>query len=277
MKTFKTFDGLSLAYGDDGPRDGLPVLCLAGLTRDSRDFTYLAEHLGDVRLIRMDYRGRGQSDWAPDRSSYAISVESRDALALLDHLSLPAAAIIGTSRGGLIAMTLALTARTRVLGVCLNDIGPELDPLGLSRIFDYLGKRPAYATAEAMARDKPNTMIGFSGVPAARWLQEVQHQTVTRADGLDIPYDPALREAVLDASNPEQPVDLWPFFDALQGLPTGLIRGANSDLLSRETAQKMRARHPEMLFADIPDRGHVPFLDEPAALHLIRKWIDQCR
>jgi len=128
MPHFTTSDGLSLHYTDEGA--GLPLLCLSGLTRDGRDFDYVAPHLDQVRLIRMDYRGRGQSEWG-DHSQYTIPVEARDAVELLDHLGLESAAVLGTSRGGLIAMLLAATARDRLTGVALNDIGPEIAPAGL--------------------------------------------------------------------------------------------------------------------------------------------------
>ena len=276
MRTFETFDGLKLAYSDTGDAQALPLLCLAGLTRNSQDFSYLAKHLPDVRMICMDYRGRGQSEWAKDPQTYSIPAETRDALALLDHLGLDKVALLGTSRGGLIGMTMALVARERLRGVCLNDIGPELAPTGLTRIMDYLGEPPNYATAADMARDKPNTMIGFSDVTADRWAQEVAHQTRQGENGLENNYDPALRDAVIKAST-GAPIDLWPLFDALHALPTALIRGANSDLLSSDTAREMQARHKAMMFAQVPNRGHVPFLDERESVQGIRKWLDQCR
>ncbi|MDH5798286.1 MAG: alpha/beta hydrolase, partial [Paracoccaceae bacterium] len=150
MKHFKTFDGLNIAYQDEG--EGLPVLCLSGLTRNSSDFDYVAPHLKGVRLIRTDYRGRGASDWDVKYKNYTIPVEARDVICLLDHLGIDRAAMLATSRGGLIAMALAATAKDRMIGVCLNDIGPVIDPSGLDRIMDYVGHRPRFATQEDMAR-----------------------------------------------------------------------------------------------------------------------------
>ena len=276
MNKFKTFDGLNLAYTDDGPKDALPLLCLAGLTRNSQDFCHLSPHLGDVRLICMDYRGRGQSDWSPSQQDYTIPVEARDVLALLDHLELPSVAVLGTSRGGLIGMTLALMAKDRLRGLCLNDIGPELNPRGLNRIMDYLGQPPPYASVHEMALDRPRVMSGFVDVPHKRWVQEVENQTITTDAGLTINYDPALRDAVIEASA-AGPQNLWPLFDALHNLPIGLLRGANSDLLTPNTAQAMRMRHTDCLFAQVANRGHVPFLDEPESIQLIRQWIDKCQ
>lgn len=268
IQHFRAEDGARLAFHDEG--SGLPLLCLAGLTRSMADFDYLVPHLPPLRLIRMDQRGRGASDWS-GAESYTVQQEARDVLALLDHLGIERAAILGTSRGGLIGMVLGATARHRLLGLCLNDVGPEIAREGLVRIFDYVGRNPAGKThqgyAERLARSP-----GFDGVPMSRWLDEARKLAVETPEGLRIPYDPALREAFLAAFD-GPPVDLWPLFDALQGLPLALIRGANSDLLTAATVAKMRARRPDMAFAEVPDRAHIPFLDEPEAVDLIRTFL----
>lgn len=269
---FTAPDGTELHFTDEGPRDGKPVLCLSGLTRNGSDFDYVAPHLTDVRLIRMDYRGRGRSGWA-DPSTYQVPVEAADALALLDHLGIGQVAILGTSRGGLIAMVLAATAKPRLMGVCLNDIGPVIEPEGLAAIRDFIGQPPGFRTYEEAAVARSRFMSGFDGVPMARWREEAAKHYVQGPDGLAINYDPRLREAFLAAFTAPAP-DLWPLFGALQDLPLALIRGANSDLLSAATAAEMQRRRPDMLFADVPGRGHVPFLDEPEALGVIRGWLD---
>jgi len=272
MQKFQTHDGLSLAYSDQG--SGLPVLCLSGLTRNADDFNYIAPHLGDVRLIRMDYRGRGQSDWA-DPATYTVPVEALDALALLDHLGLEQAAILGTSRGGLIAMLLAATAKDRLLGVCLNDIGPVVDMGGLAMIKTYLGRNPPQKTYAEAAKARAVFYREFNNVPDSRWLEEVRMHLVDTGDGLTINYDPDLAR-IFESTDPTAdpaPPDFWPAFDALADLPLATIRGANSNLLSADTATEMRRRRPDMIFAEIPDRGHVPFLDEPPAVETIRAWV----
>jgi pimeloyl-ACP methyl ester carboxylesterase len=261
---FRAKDGAMLAYRDEGV--GLPLLCLPGLTRNMGDFDYLLPHLPPVRLIRMDYRGRGASDWT-GATSYTVAQEAQDALALLDHLGVAQAAILGTSRGGLIGMVLGATARDRVIGLILNDVGPEIARDGLARIFNYVGRNPAGRTTEVYA-DLLSRSPGFDAVPMSRWLDEARKQTVQTPDGLRIPYDPALRESFLAAFD-GPPVDLWPLFDALAGLPLALVRGANSDLLTTETVTKMRARRPDMGFAEVHGRAHIPFLDEPEAVALI--------
>ncbi len=265
---FPAEDGARLAYSDQGT--GLPLLCLPGLTRSMADFDYLIPHLPPLRLIRMDYRGRGASDWT-GAATYTVPQESRDALRLLDHLGVAKAAILGTSRGGLIGMFLGATARDRILGLCLNDVGPEIARAGLERIFDYVGRNPAGSTHQGYA-ERLSRSPGFDGVPMSRWLEEARKQSVETPEGLRTPYDPTLREAFLKAFD-GPPVDLWPLFDTLQGLPLALIRGANSDLLTAESAAKMQARRPDMAFAEVPDRAHIPFLDEPESLALIRAFV----
>ncbi len=268
IQHFTAEDGARLAFRDTG--EGLPLLCLAGLTRSMADFDYLAPHLPPVRLIRMDYRGRGNSDWT-GAATYKVDQEGRDALALLDHLGVRKAAILGTSRGGLIGMVLGAVARDRVLGLCLNDVGPEIARDGLIRIFDYVGRNPAGRTFEGYA-DRLSRTPGFDRVPMSRWLEEARKLAVETPEGLRIPYDPALREAFLAAFE-GPPVDLWPFFDALAGLPLALIRGANSDLLTPDTVVKMRARRPDLAVAEVPDRAHIPFLDEPESVALIHSFL----
>lgn len=268
IQHFIAEDGARLAFRDEGT--GLPLLCLPGLTRSMADFDYLIPHLPPLRLIRMDYRGRGASEWT-GAATYTIEQEARDALRLLDHLGVAQAAILGTSRGGLIGMVLGAVARDRVLGLILNDVGPEIARDGLSRIFDYVGRNPAGKTYEGYAERLSRTP-GFGNVPMSRWLEEARKLSVETPEGLRIPYDPALRDAFLKAFD-GPPVDLWPLFDALQGLPLALIRGANSDLLTPDTVQEMRARRPDMAFAEVPGRAHIPFLDEPEALALIRAFL----
>ena len=149
---FTTSDGTRLAYDDQGA--GLPLLCLPGLTRTMADFDYMIPHLPPVRLIRMDYRGRGASAWT-GAQSYTVPQEGKDALELLDHLGVGKAAVLGTSRGGLIGMMLAAVAKDRLLGLCLNDIGPEIHRPGLERIFDYVGRNPASKTHQVLADAMP--------------------------------------------------------------------------------------------------------------------------
>lgn len=269
MAHFTTSDGLRLYYTDEGA--GLPILCLAGLTRTTADFDYVTPHLADHRLIKLDYRGRGQSDFDPDWQNYTLPVECRDVTELLDHLGLAQVAILGTSRGGLNAMGLAMGARDRLLGVALNDVGPVIEPAGLETIKDYIGRNPAAKTHAQAAAAMAHFFTEFSDVPEGRWLEEAQKHYLQTEDGLCITYDPKLRDAVLAAGEQMMP-DLWPFFDAMAGLPLALIWGENSNLLSAETVAQMQARRPDMILGRVPGRGHIPFLDEAESLAALRDW-----
>ena len=272
MPTFTAPDGLNLYYTDEG--DGLPILCLSGLTRTTADFDYVSPHLADCRLIKTDYRGRGQSDWAKDHTSYTIPVETGDILALMDHLQLASAAILGTSRGGLVAMGMGVAAPDRVLGVAFNDIGPVIDMAGIEVIKSYIGLNPVWKTHEEAAEKLAAGLPGFANVPEGRWMEEVTKHYTKTDDGLKITYDPRLRDAIL-AAEQLVPPDLWPLFDALVGKPLAVIRGANSDLLSRETVAEMARRAPDLIVAEVPDRAHIPFLDEPEAVQALRSWVER--
>jgi len=269
MPRFLSKDGLTLHYEDAG--DGPPVLCLAGLTRNSADFQFLLPFLPDYRVIRPDYRGRGQSDHADDFMTYSIAQEAQDAITLLDHLGLDRVTLIGTSRGGLIAMLLAHMAPERLSGVILNDIGPEVTPVGIERIMDYVGKEPnapdldtAATTLRAVNAD------AFPGVSFDRWRVQAEMMFYEKpGGGLGLRYDPRLRDALVGQAGAGPAPDLWALFDALAKLPLTAIRGANSDLLSVETFAKMQERAPGMHTTTVPDRGHVPFLDEAEALAAI--------
>ncbi len=271
MPHFTASDGARLFYTDEG--HGRPLLCLPGLTRTGRDFDYVAPHLPAVRLIRPDYRGRGGSDWT-GAATYTVPQEAADILALLDHLGLEQVSVLGTSRGGMIGMYLAAVAHDRLRGLCLNDVGPVLEQDGLRRIADYVGRNPAARSHAEAALALERAFPEFSDMPKGRWLAEARLHYRATDQGLENTYDPALREAFLAALGAE--INLWPLFDACAGLPLALIRGAQSTLLSAEVAGQMQARRPDMVFAEVPGRGHIPFLDEPLSLRAIHEWLGMC-
>ncbi|WP_240516748.1 alpha/beta fold hydrolase [Marivivens niveibacter] len=270
-QSFMTADNVRIAYKISGK--GLPVLALAGLTRDGRDFDFMAQALPfDCQLIRPDSRGRGASGWA-DPTSYTILQETQDVIALMDHLGIEKGAIIGTSRGGLIAMVMAMMVPDRLAGVFFNDIGPELDPIGLSRIDTYLGVQPKAKTLEDMAVALSKTS-GFEDVPMDRWRDQAARQFEQTYNGLKLSYDPDLRVAFEMGQSQPQP-DLWPMFDACLGRPLAVVRGENSDLMSADTVGKMAERCPDLVTAIAAGRGHVPFLDEPESTAALSEWFSR--
>lgn len=273
MEKFTTADGLSLAYDVQGK--GTPLLCLGGLTRNMDDFEPVVEHFADrATIIRLDSRGRGASDYDPNFMNYAIPQEGADALALLDHLGLEKTAILGTSRGGLIAMALTVNAKHRLSGVLLNDIGPEMDTTGLSHIMEYLGRTPTFRSYDEAASLLPLALgTQFPGLSHAEWLTYARRIWKEGRKRLELRYDPKLRDAVKAQSVTGALPDLWPLFDAFEGLPLALLKGANSNLLSYETMAEMQRRRPDMIAAVVADRGHVPFLDEPESLDVISRFL----
>nr|WP_138465041.1 alpha/beta hydrolase [Poseidonocella sp. HB161398] len=274
---FTNRDGLRLAFRDDGPKDAPVLLCLAGLTRNLADFDFVARDFSDrARIVRLDTRGRGQSDWDPDYLNYNLIRESHDAIDLLDHLHIAKAAVLGTSRGGLIAMALAGGHKSRISGVCLNDIGPEIQAEGLAYIGQYLGNRPGLCSyEEAAERFGQNFGRTFPGVPTERWLLHAKRIYCDSPDGLDLRYDALLRRSIMEQSATDAIQDVWLLFKSMQGLPLALIRGENSNILSAATAGEMRRRRPDIIFGEVPDRGHVPFLDEPEAQAVISEFLER--
>ena len=273
MKHFTTPDGLALAWQEEG--GGTPLLCLPGLTRDNADFDDLAAALGGRhRLIRLTFRGRGLSDRDPEFLNYNPGREAEDVVAFIDHLGLDRVVVVGTSRGGLVALVLAAIAKPRLAGVLLNDIGPEVAPGGLEVIMSYLGIRPRAQTfPEVAAALKARMGEAFPTLADARW--EALARRWFREEpggGIGLTYDPKLRDAV-EALSVQPAADLWPLFDLLDGVPLAVVRGANSHLLTAETVARMRERRPDLIVAEVPDRGHVPFLDEPEALAALEALI----
>ncbi len=274
MKVFTTGDGRRLSYADHGT--GPVLLCLAGLTRNMDDFEPVVAFAGDrARVIRLDARGRGASEHDPDYHNYNIMRESMDVVELLDHLGLERVAVLGTSRGGLLAMMLAVSHPERLAGVMLNDIGPEIDSAGLDAIMSYLGRAPRFRTLEGAAAGLPALMgRDFPGVSHEVWLRYARRLWREGDQGLELRYDPALRDAVQAQASAGPPPDLWPTFAALNGLPLALLRGANSNILSLKTAAKMQALRPDMIYSTVANRGHVPFLDEPEAHDVLTRFLD---
>jgi len=275
---FEAPDRRRLAYQDTGGA-GPAVLCLAGLTRNARDFAGLAAHLAPLyRVLRLDARGRGLSEWAGEWAGdpvaeYTVPVEAGDALALLDHLGVARAAIVGTSRGGLLGMMIGATAPRRLSCLVLNDIGPVIEPRGLDNIMGYLGVEPKAASFEALAVVLERAMgAEFPDLSPRQWRGFAR--TIYRDEGgrPRLSYDARLRDAV-EAALQGVPADLWALFDALARLPILTIRGGNSDILSAETLAEMVRRRPDMARVTVPNRGHAPFLDEPAAVAAIDEFL----
>jgi pimeloyl-ACP methyl ester carboxylesterase len=277
-------DGLRLHLVEYGERTapGLPVVCLPGLARTAADFAELATALADDpgrprRVLALDYRGRGMSDHDRDPANYAIPVELGDVLAVLAARAVERAVLVGTSRGGLIAMALAAVRPTVRAGVVLNDIGPVIEPQGLMRIKGYVGKLPQPRDVEDGA-EILRRLFGaqFPKLTDADWLSWAR-KTWREHDGRMISaYDPRLAQA-LAAIDPEHPLPpMWQQFDALAAAPLMVIRGANSDILSAATLEAMKTRRDDMTVVEVADQGHAPLLAEPDTIAPIVAFVRGC-
>lgn len=259
-------------YDGEGP----PLLLMHGLTRNAADFEALAGHLtGKYKLIVPDQRGRGRSDHDPEPQNYTPTVYVADMFALIDGLGLGNMGLIGTSMGGLMAMMMAAMQPERFDSLILNDIGPAVEAGGLARIKSYIGSPPPFDSWQ-QAADHCRSVHGdsFPGYTAQDWLVFARHVCEERPDGsIGMAYDPAISEGLSGSEQTVVPPDLWAIWDQLSALPTLVIRGALSDILSAATVAEMKARHSGKFVAvDIPSRGHTPMLDEPEALAAIDRF-----
>ena len=273
-------DGLRLHLRDYAPAGAapLPVVCLPGLTRSAADFHVLATALSKEtdgpprRVVSIDYRGRGLSDRDPDWRHYDVRVEATDVIAQLAAQGIDRAAVIGTSRGGLIAMVLGALAPRLMAGVVLNDVGPVIDSKGLTRLRGTVGKLPVPGSwDDAVDLLKHLSSAHFPALSDDDW-QTLARQSYLEIDGrLSALSDPAIGHTLASLDLEAPLPTLWPQFDGLQAVPMLVIRGEHSDLLSPETVAAMTARHPNCDVWLVPGQGHAPLLmDEPTITKIAR-------
>jgi pimeloyl-ACP methyl ester carboxylesterase len=259
----------------DAPGAGAPaVLCLHGLTRNSRDFEDLAPHLQRrYRVIVPDLRGRGFSARDPQLQNYQPATYVQDILALLAAVDAPRVAVIGTSLGGMLAMMLSFSHPARIAGIILNDVGPEIDPVGIERIKQYAGKLPPARTwSEAVAQTRSVYGDAWPGLSQERWEALARRGYRENAAGMvEADADPNIGEALRAA--PAAALDLWPLWNALGNVPTLAIRGDRSDILSTATFARMKRENPKLQQLEVANRGHVPLLDEPECLAAIDAFL----
>jgi len=276
---FTARDGLRL-YARHYPTPGSsrrPLVCLAGLTRNSKDFHDLASALSNPRGHRrdvycLDYRGRGRSAYDPDWKNYTIMNEMLDVLDFMTVAGLHDAAILGTSRGGLIAMAMATFRPTAIGAVILNDIGPVIESTGLARIIAYVGRIPLPTTWEEAAQTvKGMNRHQFTAIPDEQWPEIARQLFNEDHDNPVYGYDRALSKAISVMDGPIP--DLWPQFKALGRVPLLTLRGENSDLLSEQTVMKMRTRHPNIETVTVRGQGHAPFLKDAPSITAIGNFL----
>jgi pimeloyl-ACP methyl ester carboxylesterase len=254
------------------------VLCLHGLTRNGRDFDFLAQALlaEGLRVISLDMPGRGKSPWLASPAGYNNAAYVADITYILDALKLEQVDWVGTSMGGIIAMMLAAAAPQRIGKLVLNDVGAVISAAGLERIFAYAGTQLLFATrAEAEAAMR-NIFAPFGITQEAHWQHMFTHSLIERSGRHTLAYDPGIIASL--PRPPEgvvQDVVLWPFMAPLLTTPTLLVRGSLSDLLTAETAQAMKAQMPRLTLHEVPGAGHAPSLMDAHDISVIANWLKQ--
>ena len=273
---WESSDGLRLHYRDyPGRGDRPPIVCIPGLTRNARDFEGVAGRLaGDWRLICVELRGRGESGHAKDPASYVPLTYVEDMEALIAALALERFVLFGTSLGGLITMLLAMRGAERVAGALLNDIGPVLEPRGLERIRAYVGRPQNWPTWLHAARFLKETQGDrYPDWGLEQWIAYAKRLCrLTPAGRVVLDYDMRIAEPFREPGG-ETGFDLWDAFAGLQGIPSLVVRGALSDLLSEETVERMKAANPALESVTVPRVGHAPTLDEPEAAAAIDRLL----
>ncbi|MGB6229145.1 MAG: alpha/beta hydrolase [Litorimonas sp.] len=274
---YTSTDGLSLfAKLYDGDPDRPALFCMHGLTRNADDFDGLLERLPEWRAVSVDQRGRARSDWDADGETYTPEIYCRDMLTLIDELDLDRPIAVGTSMGGL--MTLMMSAMRPGLfeAAIINDIGPDVDPVGLFRLRAYVGQAMTFeswdAAAAAIRAQGPDIFPDFA---PDDWMAFARRVCAERDDGrVAFRYDPAIADG-LKATDPSAvPPDLWPLYTGPEHLPMLILRGETSDILSAETAARMQTERKDAKLVTVPGRGHAPTLTEPVAVDAITTFLE---
>jgi pimeloyl-ACP methyl ester carboxylesterase len=268
-------DGLRLHYRDYPGGEGKPpLLCLHGLTRNVRDFAdFAARYSPDWRVIALDFRGRGLSQYDPLPARYVPPTYAGDVTQLLDQLGIAEAVFVGTSLGGIVTMICAATTPQRIAASILNDVGPDLSGSGLDRIRSYVGRDVRFGTwdeaAQALSEINEHVPASYSHDD---WLKAARRCCREEPGEIVFDYDMAIVQP-FESEGPAPHVDMWPLFEALGRKPLLVVRGERSDLLSADTVKKMHAAVPGMQSVTVRGVGHAPMLDEPEAIGAIDAFL----
>lgn len=277
---YESEDGLRLFARDYGHPKGESLgtlFCMHGLTRNSSDFEELAQiYAPHYRVVTMDQRGRGRSEYDSNPAHYRPDIYCGDMFRLLTHLQLEDIIAVGTSMGGLMAMVMSALQPNVFKAVVLNDIGPVVDQQGLKRIRSYVGVPSVFADWDAaIAEIKASNNALFPKLSHAGWTRFAKQVCEQSPNGsIRFAYDAAIGEGVKSTDNAVPP-DLWSLFDGLNSVPLLVIRGATSDLLSRATVDAMQTRHPDMQQVEVPHVGHAPMLNEAVPLQAIAQFLER--
>ncbi len=273
-RRFTTQDGLSLYFRDYEAPEAMrtPILCLPGMARNSKDFHRLAMRLmPERRIIALDYRGRGQSDYDPNPMNYHPGTYINDILHLITANGLHRLVVIGTSMGGLIATALGAAAPTVLAGVVINDIGPDINEGGTARILNYVGHDdPQPDWEHAVARFK-ELFPTLSFTDEQQWREGAEATWRADDDGV-LRFDWDMR--IVEPLRRKQPLpDLWALYRSLRDIPLLAIRGGVSDVLSQAAFDRMAVEHPGLQRLCLDGVGHVPSLTEPESTEALDRFL----
>ena len=268
----------AMAYVEWGEASAKPLVCVHGLTRCARDFDFLAAEMArhGYRVICPDVAGRGDSSWLADPRDYAVPTYTKHMLMLLAQLGLESVHWVGTSLGGLIGMAIAAMPGSPVARLVLNEVGPVVKVAALQRIALYVGKWPPLPDIEAAERYVRAVSAPFGPHSDAEWRFLTEHVVRANPDGsLRMHYDPAIA-VPFNVEPPTRDLELWPLYDAIR-CPTLVLRGEHSDMLARETVQRMASRGPRARAVEFPGVGHAPTLIHADQIAVVRDFLVDAR
>jgi pimeloyl-ACP methyl ester carboxylesterase len=264
-----------MAYVEWGnPHNPRALVCVHGLTRSSRDFDFVARALAaEYRVVCPDVVGRGASDWLMNKALYGVAQYAADMVTLLARLDVESVDWIGTSMGGLIGMALAAQARTPIRRLLLIDVGPVVTATSIARISEYVGKGPRFDSIEQAEAYIRVIAAPFGPLSDDQWRHLAEHSLKPAADGkFDLHYDPGIAEPFRAAMGEGKDFEIWQIYDAIR-CPTRVLRGENSDVLTRETAREMAARGPRPQVIEIAGVGHAPMLMNDTQVAHVRDFL----
>ena len=274
-RTIRAQDGLHLYLRDYGREDGpgLPLLCLSGLARNSKDFAPFAERVSQTgrRILCLDYRGRGRSAYDPDPANYAPPTYLNDVRHVLAALGVHRVIVLGASLGGILGMGFGAAMPTVIAGLIMNDVGPVVSTDGFGRIRDYLSADRPHDDWESAIADLQTVFNNHAFTPE-EW-RTVAEGTFRRGDDGKLHFDWDVK-IYQNLEKAEDIPDLWPYFRSIRHVPALVLRGEQSDILRPETLHEMTAAHPDLRAVTIPRAGHTPTLTEPSSIEAIDDFLE---
>lgn len=266
-----------IAYTEWGsPDNPNMLLCVHGLTRNSRDFDYLASDLSaDFRIICPDIVGRGRSSWLENHDGYDIPYYIADVIALLNKFKPKTLSWVGTSMGGIIAMGFAMTGAYKINKLVLNDIGPFVDHTALRSVAEYVGQAPRFSTLEEAEQYCRQTYQSFGIEHDDDWHYFTKHSFTTDEEGMLVrAFDPAIAKKFASTieGNDAPDINLWPLWESVT-CPTLAIHGAYSTILTEKTLEQMKHTGPPLTIFEVPNAGHAPALMDKDQIKHVHRWL----